>query len=116
MKVFKSKNITSKRAQRAQRTRAKLPGDRPRLTVFVSNTHVYAQIVDDQKGATLVSASDKDTKASGRSMEVARKVGEILGNRAKEKKIKEVVFDRGSKRYHGRIKALAEGARKELIF
>ncbi|MEK7521248.1 MAG: 50S ribosomal protein L18 [Patescibacteria group bacterium] len=101
---------------RARRTRAKLGKNRPRLSVFVSNTHIYAQIIDDKTGKTLVSASDKDTGISGKSVDVAQKVGEILGQYAKAAKLKEVVFDRGSKKYHGKIKALAEGARKELSF
>lgn len=101
---------------RAVRTRAKLGQYRPRVSVFVSNNHIYAQIIDDKKGTSLVSASDKDAKKRGKSIGIAKEVGEILAARAKEKKIKEVVFDRGSKRYHGRVAALAEGARKELKF
>lgn len=81
--------------------------DRPRLTVFVSNKHIYAQIIDDAKGHTLVSAS------GGKNAESAAKIGEILGISAKEKKISKVVFDRGSRIYHGKIKALAEAARTQ---
>ncbi len=109
-----SKSVKNK--NRARRTRAKLQSDRPRLSVFISNTHIYAQIIDDKKGKTLVSVSDKDTGAKGKTIEIAQKTGELLGQRAKALKVKEVVFDRGSKRYHGKIKALAEGARKELSF
>lgn len=85
---------------------------RPRLSVFVSNKHVYAQIIDDQKGRTLVSARDEEA-GGGKTIEIAEKVGELIGKRAKEKKIKKVVFDRGGYRYHGRVKAIAEAARKE---
>lgn len=91
---------------------------RPRLSVFRSNKHIYAQIIDDTKGITLVSANDfqldqvKETK-----QEIARAVGRLIGERAIKKKIKKVVFDRGRFKYHGRIKALAEGAREAgLIF
>lgn len=109
-------NKASKAQNRARRTRGRLKHNRPRLSVFISNTHIYAQIIDDKKGQTLVSVSDKDAKTKGKSTIVAQEVGQILGAKAKEKKIKEVVFDRGGKRYHGKIKALAEGARKELSF
>lgn len=81
--------------------------DRPRLTVFVSNKHIYAQIIDDEKGHTLVSAS------GGKNAESAAKIGEILGLKAKEKKVDIVVFDRGSRIYHGKIKALAAAARAQ---
>lgn len=95
--------------QRKTRVRKKLRArtDRLRLTVFVSNKHIYAQIIDDEKGHTLVSAS------GGKNAESAAKIGEILGISAKEKKIQEVVFDRGSRIYHGKIKALAEAARAQ---
>ncbi|MBI4029068.1 MAG: 50S ribosomal protein L18 [Candidatus Blackburnbacteria bacterium] len=105
---------------RAKRNRAKLElarTDRPRLSVFISNSHVYGQIIDDKKGVTLVSANDKEIeKNGGKNIEIAQKVGELLGQKAKDKKINKVVFDRGARRYHGRVKALAEGARKELSF
>lgn len=77
------------------------------MTVFVSNKHIYAQIIDDDKGHTLVSAS------GGKSAESAAKIGEVLGISAKEKKIRKVVFDRGGRLYHGKIKALAEAARAQ---
>ncbi|MDO8503634.1 MAG: 50S ribosomal protein L18 [bacterium] len=103
-----------KEKSRKERVRAKLLGERqrPRLSVFVSNKHILAQIIDDVKGKTLVAASDKEV-GSGKTVEVAKKVGEILGKKAIEKKILEVVFDRGGRRYHGRVQALAEGARAQ---
>ena len=86
---------------------------RPRLSVFRSNKQIYAQIIDDVKRKTLVSFSSKDlTKAEKDSLAVAKAVGEGLAKKAKVKKIKEVVFDRSGYKYHGRVKALAEGARQ----
>lgn len=110
-----------KRAQRLyrhKRIRAKLCGSRlcPRLSVFRSNRHIYAQLIDDEKGMTLLSFSDialpktKTTKAKKTSL--AYEVGKRLGEMALKKRIKRVVFDRGGYKFHGRVKALAEGARK----
>ncbi|YAR62552.1 50S ribosomal protein L18 [Bacillus cytotoxicus] len=109
------KNATRKK--RHARVRAKLTGtaERPRLNVFRSNQHIYAQVIDDVKGVTLVSAStlDKDLALNGTgNIEVATKVGELVAKRAVEKGVKEVVFDRGGYLYHGRVKALAEVARE----
>lgn len=101
-----------KEKSRKERVRAKLLGARPRLSVFVSNKHILAQIIDDAKGKTLVAANDKEA-GGGKTIEVAKKVGEILGKKATGKKILEVVFDRGGQRYHGRVKALAGGARNQ---
>ena len=86
----------------------------PRLCVFRSNTNIYAQIIDDEKGNTLVSASslDKDLKLKSLNIEAASKVGELLAKKAKKAGIKCVVFDRGGYKYHGRVKALAEAARE----
>lgn len=90
---------------------------RPRLSVFVSNRHIYAQIINDQKSHTLVSANDKEVQPPGKNTEIAKKIGQLLAQKAKAEKIKEVVFDRGARKYHGRVKALAEGAREGgLIF
>ncbi|MFN3301535.1 MAG: 50S ribosomal protein L18 [Patescibacteria group bacterium] len=115
-----------KRYRRHKRVRAKVFGtkDRPRLSVFRSLKHIYAQIIDDEKGHTLVSASDFDLKSKIKKekkkptkVEIAYQVGELIAKKALEKKIKKVVFDRGGYKYHGRVKALAEGARKKgLIF
>ena len=106
----------SQRIKRHKRVRAKISGtpERPRLNVFRSETNIYAQIIDDVKGTTLVSASslEKGFEGRGNNCEAAAKVGEAIGQRAKDKGIDTVVFDRGGYLYHGRVKALAEGARK----
>ena len=104
---------------RKQRVRKKLrvTSSRPRLTVFVSNKHIYAQIIDDTKGHTLVAARDADIeptdviKDKNKVVAVAQKVGEELAIRAVKLGVKQVVFDRGGRKYHGRIKALADSAR-----
>ncbi|MGB9695236.1 MAG: 50S ribosomal protein L18 [Caldisericaceae bacterium] len=109
---------TMTRRIRHERIRQKLVGTeaRPRLSVYISLNNVYAQIIDDEKGATLVSAStvEKEIKNEAASMNLtnaAKLVGETIAKRALEKGIKEVVFDRGGYLYHGRIKALADEAR-----
>lgn len=87
---------------------------RPRLSVFRSNKHIYAQIVDDTNNATLASANDEHIKSKNKKnkTEIALMVGETVAKKAIKKKIKSVVFDRSGYRYHGRVKALADGARK----
>jgi large subunit ribosomal protein L18 len=87
---------------------------RPRLAVFRSNRYIYAQIIDDDQGVTIAAASSREGKLARAtlSIETANKVGELIGSRAKEAGIEEVVFDRGGFAYHGRVKALADGARK----
>ncbi len=90
---------------------------RPRLTVFRSSKHIYAQIIDDLKGATVASASsiEKDMRGAmktGANIDAAKAVGKLVAERAKEKGVSEVVFDRGSYLYHGRIKALGDAARE----
>ena len=107
------------RKRRHARVRKKVSGsgERPRLAVFRSLSHIYAQVVDDLKGHTLVAASSLDAEVKGggngkKKSERAGLVGQLLAQRATEKGIKEVTFDRGGFRYHGRVKALAEGARK----
>ena len=102
------------RTRRHVREREKVRGSaaRPRLAVFRSLTHIYAQLVDDDAGTTLAAASSLDTKdAKGKRTELAKSVGTLLGDRAKQKGVTEVVFDRGGYRYHGRVKALADGVR-----
>ena len=98
------------------RIRRKLSGtsERPRLAVFRSVAHIYAQVIDDSKGATLVSASsvDKGARTNGGNVAAAKAIGKLVAERAKEKGIKSVVFDRGGYQYHGRIKALADAARE----
>lgn len=104
----------TRRTARKQRIRARLSGTaaRPRLTVFCSLTAVYAQLIDDTTGKTLASASSKEAKSKSKNIETASKVGEIIGKKAKDAKITSVVFDRNGRKYHGRVKALAEAARK----
>ena len=102
------------RTRRHERVREKVRGSaaRPRLAVFRSLTHIYAQLVDDDAGRTLVAASSLDAKdAKQKRIEQAKAVGTALGDRAKQKGVTEVVFDRGGYRYHGRVKALADGVR-----
>lgn len=109
-----------KRERRKKRTRVKIFGtpERPRLCVFRSAKHIYAQLIDDEKAHTLVSASDlelkkrKKEKKKKTKKEIAFEVGKLIAEKALKKKIEKVVFDRGQYKYHGRIKALAEGARE----
>ena len=109
-------NSNAARLKRHARVRSKITGtaERPRLDVFRSNSHIYAQLLDDVKGVTLAAAgsNEKDFGISGGNCEGARKVGKLIAERAKDKKISEVVFDRGGYIYHGRVKELAEGARE----
>ncbi len=111
-----------RRLRRKKRVRKKVFGtpERPRLSVYRSLKHIYAQIIDDIRGHTLVAASSlspeirerwEELKKEGGKTAVARAVGELLGKKAVEAGIKKVVFDRGGFKYHGRVKALAEGAR-----
>ncbi|MDZ5474248.1 50S ribosomal protein L18 [Bacillus sp. 31A1R] len=109
------KNATRKK--RHARVRSKLSGTaaRPRLNVFRSSKHIYAQLIDDVSGVTLVSASTLDKEVSLDStgnVDAAVKVGELVAKRAIEKGVKAVVFDRGGYLYHGRVKALADAARE----
>ena len=101
-----------KRVKRKRRIRSKVSGttEMPRLTVFRSNNHIYAQIIDDSTGKTLVSSSD--VKLKGSKVEKATATGKDVATSAKSKKITKVVFDRNGYKYHGRVKALAEGARE----
>jgi large subunit ribosomal protein L18 len=98
-----------------KRIRRKLAGtsERPRLAVFRSVAHIYAQVIDDTRGATLVSASsvDKAAKTNGGNVAAAKAIGKLVAERAKEKGVTRVVFDRGGYPYHGRVKALADAAR-----
>ena len=104
------------RLKRHVRVRGKVSGtpERPRLNVFRSNANIYAQIIDDVNGVTLVSANtlEKEFEGSPGNCEAAKKVGTVLAERAKAKGIEEVVFDRGGYVYHGRVAALAEGDRE----
>lgn len=107
------------RLKRKKRIRKNIFGNenRPRLSVFRSSKHIYAQIIDDTKGITLVSASTLDkeyieNKIEGRKAEIAKAVGSLIGKRALDKGITQVVLDRNGFLYHGRIKALSDGARE----
>lgn len=104
------------RLRRHRRVRAKISGTAscPRLNVFRSSKHIYAQLIDDVKGVTLVAASsmDKDFEGFGGNKEAARKVGQLIGKKAVEQGIETVVFDRGGYLYHGRVQELADGARE----
>ena len=104
------------RTRRHARVRTKVSGtaERPRLCVYRSNSNVYAQIIDDVAGNTLVSAStlDKEVKTKHSNKEAAKEVGTLIAKKAAEKKIKTVVFDRGGYIYHGVVKELAEAARE----
>ena len=114
--MIKRPDTNAQRIHRHKRVRAKISGtpERPRLNVFRSAANIYAQIIDDTKGITLVSASslEKDFECDGTKTDAAKKVGMIVAERAKAKGIDMVVFDRGGYLYHGRVQALAEGARE----
>ena len=114
--MVKRPGTNAQRLKRHKRIRAKISGtpERPRLNVFRSKQNIYAQIIDDVNGVTLVSASslEKDFEGFGGNAAAARKVGKTVAERAKAKGIDTVVFDRGGYLYHGRVKELAEGARE----
>ncbi|MCL6516884.1 50S ribosomal protein L18 [Alicyclobacillus sp.] len=111
------RNLARKRRHLRVRKRIEGTPARPRLNVYRSNKHIYAQVIDDEHGRTVVSAStlDKELReavANGATVEAARKVGELVAKRALEKGVKSVVFDRGGYLYHGRVRALADAARE----
>ena len=115
--MIKKVSRNEMRLERHKRIRKELSGTslKPRLNVFRSNANIAAQIIDDEKGVTLVSAStlEKELKiTNGGNVEAAKIIGAEIAKRAKKAKIKEVVFDRGGYLYHGRVKALAEAARE----
>lgn len=113
--------ILKSRKRRHRKIRVKINGtkENPRLCVFRSNKHIYAQLIDDSKGKILASANDfkinidKENKEKNKKVIIAFKVGEEIAKKTKELKIKKVLFDRGGYKYHGRVKAVAEGARQE---
>jgi len=112
-KKQKEKEIKIKRKKRRQMAKIRGTKDRPRLSVFRSNKHIFSQIIDDKEGKTLVAASDKEIEKTKREKsERAFMLGELIAKKASKKAIKKVVFDRGRYKYHGRVKALADGARK----
>ena len=114
--MVKSFDKNAQRVKRHTRVRGKISGtpERPRLNVFRSNANMYAQIIDDVNGVTLAAAStlEKDFEGATGNKEAARKVGKLIGERAKAAGIGAVVFDRGGYLYHGRVQELAEGARE----
>ena len=114
--MINKKDTNAARIKRHQRVRKNISGtaERPRLNVYRSLNHIYAQIIDDTKGVTLAAASsmDKDFTEYGGNCEAAKAVGKKVAEKALEKGIKAVVFDRGGYLYHGRVAALAEGARE----
>lgn len=116
MSVAQAKNL--KKIARKRRVRAKIIGTatRPRLSVFRGNSTCYLQLIDDERGLTLVSAAETEFSAQQKKltkMERAKMLGEMLAEKAKGKGIASVVFDRGGNRYHGRVQAIAEGAREK---
>ncbi len=104
------------RQRRARRTRARIGSApaRPRLAVFRSNRFIYAQLIDDARGRTVASASSKELakEKKGSKLDAARKVGALIAERAEKAAVKQAIFDRRAYRYHGRVKALVEGARE----
>jgi len=114
--MIKKADTNKQRKRRHRRVRGKVAGtpQRPRLNVFRSKAHIYAQLIDDSQGVTICAASSVEKGFDGPSgnIDAAKKIGEAIAARAKEKGIAEVVFDRGGYLYHGRVKALAEGARE----
>ena len=115
--MLRKMNQFDKRKVRVRRNLARTSAERPRLSVFRSSKHIYAQVIDDAKSSTLVAAStlEKDLKSTlktGADKAAAAAVGKLLAERAVKAGIKTVVFDRGGYRFHGRIKALADGARE----
>jgi large subunit ribosomal protein L18 len=105
----------TKRVLRHRRVRKKIYGTkaRPRLSVFKSNQHIYAQAIDDDAGRTLLAVSDSEVKSKLKTkVEIARATGRLFAEKLKEEKVKEVVFDRGGFKFHGRVKAFAEGLKE----
>lgn len=114
--MAKTKDLFTRRKQRTRTKLGKRKVDRPRISVFRSNKYIYAQIIDDTKGVTVAAASSlekdlRDKMQSGNA-EAAIAVGKLLAERAVKAGVKDVVFDRGGYRFHGRVKALADGARE----
>ncbi|ODU58056.1 MAG: 50S ribosomal protein L18 [Clostridium sp. SCN 57-10] len=114
--MVKKYDSNAQRLRRHKRVRAHISGTaaRPRLDVFRSSKHIYAQVIDDATGCTLVAAAsnEKDFGIYGGNIEAAKKVGQLVAERAKQAGIENVVFDRGGYLYHGRVQALAESARE----
>ena len=115
--MSKAKDLRERRKRRIRGKIGKRLGERPRLSVFRSEKHIYAQVIDDKKGATLATASSVDKSLRGKLKKggnsgAAKAVGELVAERALAAGVSEVIFDRGGYHYHGRVKALADSARK----
>jgi large subunit ribosomal protein L18 len=115
--MAKSNKSSDRRKARIRRNLVAHSNGRPRLSVFRSSKQIYAQVIDDEKGVTIVAASSlekamRETLKTGANVEAARTIGKELAERATKAGVKQVVFDRGGYMYHGRVKALAEGARE----
>ncbi len=115
--MSKLKITNARRKQRVRLAVRRNAGGRPRLSVFRSSKHIYAQVIDDAKGVTLASASSlekpmRDGDKTGANIDAAKAVGKLLAERAVKNGVKEVIFDRGGYLYHGRVKALADAARE----
>jgi len=113
--ALSTRDSSKRRAQRVRIRLRKLANGRPRLSVFRSSKNIYAQIIDDERGVTLAAASSlegAEAKAKGSDKDAAARVGALVAQRAMEKGVKDVVFDRGGYLYHGRVKALADAARE----
>jgi large subunit ribosomal protein L18 len=107
-----SKRVARIRRHRRVRKRILGSSERPRLAVYRSNRHIYAQLIDDLSARTLAAASDSQAEAEGDKKARAKAVGKLIADRAKQLGVQQVVFDRGGRLYHGRVAALAEGARE----
>ena len=107
-------NKIEKRIRRKKRIRSKVNGtqEKPRVSVFRSNKHLFVQLVNDASGKTLASASDSELKGKDKKNEVSFKVGELLAQKALKLKVKKIAFDKGGYKYHGRVQKLADGLRK----
>src|SRR5262249_24418468 len=112
--ALSSRTSTIRRAQRVRSHLRKVSAGRPRLSVFRSSKNIYAQVIDDERGVTLAAASslEGEEKDKGSDKDAAARVGALVAQRAIEKGVKDVVFDRGGYLYHGRVKALADAARE----
>jgi large subunit ribosomal protein L18 len=113
--ALSSRDSSQRRSQRNRTRLRKLANGRPRLSVFRSSKNIYAQVIDDERGVTLAAASSlegEDKKAKGSDKDAAARVGALVAQRALDKGVKDVVFDRGGYLYHGRVKALADAARE----
>ena len=118
MTLIKKKRMSHLRRRKRIRQKISGSGDRPRLSVFRSLKHIYAQLINDELGVTVAEASTlspelKETVTNGGNIEAAQRVGTLLAQKAKQREIQVAIFDRGGHLYHGRIKALAEAAREE---